>query len=197
MTTQTSDNLTAIACQKKDLSQFSFLYEKYVKKIYNFIYYRTFHKETAEDLTSKVFIKALENINKFNPQKGKFSSWLYQVARNIVIDYYRSQKQELNFEEFWGIASNQNLSASLDQKQAIEEIKTYLQKLDSLQRDIVIMRLWDELSYKEISQIIGKSEAACKMCFSRVMQSMRKELSVYAIVILFVLSIIKNHVLPN
>src|SRR6056297_2278284 len=79
-------------CQQGQLDSFNWLYERYIKKIYNFIYYKTMHQETAEDLTSQTFIKALNKINSFDSEQGTFQAWLYKIARNTVIDHYRTQK---------------------------------------------------------------------------------------------------------
>jgi len=164
-----------LRCQKENLDEFANLYDKYARKIYDFVYYKTFHKETAEDLTSKTFMKALEHINKFDAKKGKFSSWLYQIARNNIIDHYRSKKEEYNLAEFWGIASKDDTQKDLTKKETLAEVKEYLTKLTQEQKDIIVMRVWDDLSYQEIAQIIGKSEANCRMIFSRVIKQMRQD----------------------
>ena len=171
-----ADNLIIKNCQKGNLEEFGQLYDKYIKKIYNFIYYKTFHKELAEDLTSKTFMKALENIERFNPNKGKFSSWLYRIARNIVIDHYRTKKHEFNLAEFWGIKDSLNLQDQLETQQKLEKVKEYIAQLTKEQQEIVVMRIWDDLSYKEIAQILEKSESVCKMTFSRVMKNLKSDL---------------------
>ncbi|NCO32140.1 sigma-70 family RNA polymerase sigma factor [bacterium] len=73
------------------------MYDKYVDKIYNFVYYKTTNKEVAEDIVSDVFISALNNINSFRIQEGSsVKSWLYKIAYNKIIDFYRTNKE---FEE--------------------------------------------------------------------------------------------------
>ena len=83
------------SCQKGSVEDFGRLYDLYIKKIYNFIYYKTHHQETAEDLVSIVFTKALKKINTFD-NSGTFSAWLYRIARNTVIDHYRTKKLDYN-----------------------------------------------------------------------------------------------------
>lgn len=65
------------ACKAGDTMPFSELYDQYIEKIYRFIYYKTHHKEIAEDITSVTFMKALERLNTFDPSKAQFSTWLY------------------------------------------------------------------------------------------------------------------------
>jgi len=163
--------------QAGDKNAFGELYEIYIKKIYDFIYYKTHHHQTAEDLTSLVFVKALEKINNFKiDETSSFQAWLYQIARNTVIDYYRTDKKQINIEDVWDLAQDEDFEFDLDTKMQLEEIKKHLANLKSKQRDIVIMRVWQEMSYKEIAAIMGESEANCKMIFSRALVKLKEEM---------------------
>lgn len=165
-----------INCQRGGLEEFTFLYDKYIRKIYNFIYYRTYHKETAEDLTSQTFIKALENIAKFKSEKGSFSAWLYRIARNTLFDYYRTKKGTAEINDAWQIVFENDIEYDLDIKEKMKQVKKYLIGLSAEQREIVLMRVWDGLSHKEIASVLGKSEAGCKMSFSRTLAKLRQEI---------------------
>ncbi|MFH1822108.1 MAG: RNA polymerase sigma factor [Patescibacteria group bacterium] len=171
-------------CQRGNLEKFGELYDQYIKKIYNFIFYKTGQKETAEDLTSHTFIKALENIGKYNSTKGSFSSWLYRIARNTVIDYYRTRKENFDITDFTNLSSDENLEDQTDLKQQLEKVQKYLLNLKAEQREIIIMRVWDGLSYEEISQITGKSQASCKMLFLRTINKLRKDLPLNILILL-------------
>jgi len=163
---------------KKDVNtnEFAQLYDKYVKSIYKFIYYKTHHKETAEDLTSDTFIKALDNFGTFDKKKGQFSTWLYQIARNTVIDFYRTKKSNINIDDVWDLAGDEDIGGDIDTAEKLKDVKKYLKTLKAGQREVVILRVWEGLSYKEIAQIIGKTENSCKMMFSRTIQTLRKEM---------------------
>lgn len=171
-------------CQAGQLHEFGLLYDKYIRRIYDFIYYKTTHKETAEDLTSQTFIKALGKITTYDSGKGSFSSWLYQIARNTVIDFYRTKKRTLNIEDIWDLAEAKDVDRDIDTKMKLKTIEKYLAKLTSEQRDIIIMRVWQEMSYREIAEVLGKSEAACKIAFSRVINKLRQEMPVILLVYL-------------
>ncbi len=183
---ETEEKEIVAQVQNGDSEKFGVLYDRYIKKIYDFVYFKTNHKETAEDLVSIIFSKALKNIDKFD-NKGTFSSWIYRIARNTVIDYYRTKKSNANIEDVWDLADDSNIEIDLDSKQKLTEVKKYLSKLKSEQRDIIIMRVWQEMSYKEIAEIVGKSEANCKMIFSRVMKELREEMPL-GLFILFLLN---------
>jgi RNA polymerase sigma-70 factor (ECF subfamily) len=165
---------------------FGSLYEAYIKPIYNFVYYKTHHKETAEDLTGQVFLKAYKSAGTYDPAKGLFSTWLYQIARRTVIDHYRTSKPALNIDDVWDLGSGEDVARDTETRLQLEKVKTYLKVLPAEQRDIVIMRLWQELSYAEIASVLGKSEASCKMMFSRTMQKLRAALPAATLVLLLV-----------
>jgi len=175
---------------KSDIEQFEDLYDRYVKKIYDFIYFRTYHKETAEDLTSITFTKALGKLSSFNPDKGNFSSWLYRIARNTVIDHYRTNKPTFDIEEVFDLKGSEDFERDFDVQDQLAEVQKYLKKLKPELRELVIMRVWDGLSYREIAEITGKSEDSCKVAFSRVMAKLKMEVP-YAVVVLFLINIIK------
>lgn len=181
-------------CQNGDLAQFGRLYDQYLKKIYDFIYYRTNHRETAEDLTSQTFIKALENINQFNPDKGSFSSWLYKIARNNIIDYWRLKKnKDSSLLIIKDAVHRQNLEAQIDDQAKLEKFWQFINRLSKEQREIVLMRVWDDLSYQEIAKITNKNPAAVKMMFYRIIKKLAATNDAL-LLMLFLLtqSIIKN-----
>ena len=156
-----------------DIQNFGFLYDRYVKKIYEFVYFRTLHQQTAEDLTSLTFMKALKHLRDFDPRKGKFSTWLFSIAKNTLYDHYRTKKnmEELPIELDIAVAGSPQ--RNFDSSESLRKVQTYLIHLPVEQRDVVIMRVWEGCSYKEIAGIIGKSEAACKMTFARAIAKMK------------------------
>lgn len=162
--------------QKGDNEAFGKIYDAYIKKIYNFVYYKTWHQETAEDLTSQTFFKALEKIQKFNPDKGSFSNWIYRIARNNVIDHFRTSKPTTLIEDAWDLSDNTDIPADTDTKLKLDKIREGVSLLSSEQREIVILRVWEGLSHKEIAEIMQKNESAIKMNYSRAVSKLKKEI---------------------
>lgn len=183
----TDDKNIILSCQKGELEQFGRLYDKYIRKIYDFIYYKVNHRETAEDICSLVFTKALKKISAFDPEAGTFQAWLYQIARNSVIDHYRTQKQADNIEDYWSLSADTDLPRDLEIKLKLEEVDQYLKALNSRQREIIIMRLWQGLSYREIADALEQSEGSVKMAFSRGLNKLRQEMPAW-LFLLFLLS---------
>jgi RNA polymerase sigma-70 factor, ECF subfamily len=158
--------------QRGDSEAFGRLYDRHVRTIYDFIYYKTRHKETAEDLTSQTFFKALKNISSVDPDRA-IVSWLYKIAHNSVLDHYRTMRHQDDIDDCYDLSDDTDVVGALDNAEEVKKVKDYLHKLTPLERDVVIMRVWQELSYKEIADIIGKSEANSKMIFSRTLKKLR------------------------
>lgn len=175
-----------VACQAGNTAEFGLLYDAYFKKIYNFIYYKTLHRETTEDLVSLAFMKALKSIGLFKADSGNFQAWLYQIARNCVIDHYRARKEEANIEDIYDLASADDLLIDANNKIALEQVQAYLKKLKPEHREIIMLRLWEGYSYKEIAAMTGRSEANCKMAFARAISKVRAGLT---LILLFLYSL--------
>lgn len=170
-----------------DSNRFASLYDAHVRDIYKYLYYRTQHRETAEDLTSQVFLKALDKFGSYDASRGTFVAWAYRIARNALIDHYRATRDTLDIEDVWDLPSDANVARDAEARERIEKLRPYLAALPKDQRELVLLRLWDGLSYAEISEIVGKSEDACKMAFSRTVAKLRKD--VPASILLFILFI--------
>ena len=172
------------ACQKGRLENFAPLYDAYVRKIYNYLFYRVRHREMAEDLTSLTFTKALERIRSYDAGKGKFNSWLYQIAKNSLIDHYKNRRPAEGLETAADLAGKQNVAAEAEARISLEKVQKYLQNLDEAKREIITLRVWDGLTHREIAEILGISEANSKMTFSRALAKLQKDLNLSAILIL-------------
>jgi RNA polymerase sigma-70 factor (ECF subfamily) len=161
-----------------DREAFGELYELYAKRIYAYFYYRTLRRETAEDLTSAVFVKVLEALASFEPGSGGFTAWIYAIARNALTDHYRRSSRVEAVGDFsggvWDLADSGDLEMEAVERDRWERLKPYLARLSAEQREVLIMRLWDELPYREIARATGKTEGACKMSYSRALSFLRE-----------------------
>jgi len=170
------ENAAELVCraQTGDSQAFALIYDTYIKKIYDFIFYKTMHQQIAEDLTSQTFLKAWKNISQF--KDGNFSAWLYTIARNIVVDHYRSQKETFSVEDCWDLKSDDDVLSEVDDRLKIEKLRQGLARLKVSEREILMLRLWQDLPFKEIALILDKNEGAAKMSFARAMESLKKEM---------------------
>lgn len=155
-----------------DAAAFSGLYDAYSRRVYDFLYFRTFHKQIAEDLCSDVFFKALKNIGKLSGNMN-FGAWIFQIARNALIDHYRTAKKTADIESVLDIEDSGNLEFDADNKMLIDKVKNILKNINARERQIVVMRVWDQMEIKEIAEIMNISENNCRVIFHRALKDLR------------------------
>lgn len=181
------DIVKSIQSWKRD--NFVLLYDKYIKKIYDFVFFKVWNKSEAEDLTSEIFLKAYEWVDRFDlTRESTFSSWIYKIANNLVIDYYRMKKDVVSDELVWEMPQFNDILWDIQNRDKIKEVLDYLDTLDPLQKEIFIMRIWNDMSYIEIAQVVGKSVDNCKQIFSRTMKKVLANVSVNSLLIFIILS---------
>lgn len=143
------------------------LVRKYYQEIYNYIYRRTSNQEVAEDLTQETFFKLTKAIGRYVPT-AKFSTFLYSIAHNTVIDYYRTAKTGVEeMPEQW----EESKSAQVEDKILVEGI---LKKLSEEQRECLILYYYQQLKYKEIARILQIPVSTVKTRVRRGLENCRK-----------------------
>jgi len=158
----------------KTREQFGRIYDQYIDKIYRFVYLKVSSEETAQDITSKVFIKGWEAYQKGVKNPGAF---LYQVARNSVIDYYR-EKGRTN------TVSSDLIDELPDSKKSIEEnaifagdvnlVKTALLKLKKNYQDVLIWHYLDDMPISQIAENLNKKEGAVRVMLHRGLKDLKE-----------------------
>lgn len=160
---------------QQDPKHFEVLYRAFVEDIYRFIYYKTSTKEVAEDLTAQVFMHALEHLSRFHYTPGaRFSSWLYTIARNQVIDHYRQHHPADNLEDHDTVAQPETSSSQTDRKLEQERIQQVLNQLPPPDKELLQLRLWDDKSYLEIAQIVQSNVVAVRARYSRALKKFKQ-----------------------
>ena len=171
-----------------DTAAFGRLYELYFDKIYSFINYRCLHRETAEDICSKVFLKALSAIDGFDAEKGNFNGWLYRIASNSLTDHFRKNGRYETVSDIWDIPSEEDPLVDVHNRLYWEKLKPVFDGLDSSKKEVIMMRIWDGLSFREIAELTGKSEAACKMSFRRTLDLLKASAPLSTLLLLFAMN---------
>lgn len=157
-------------------SAFGLLYDHYQPKIYRFVLIKVGRREEAEDLTHQVFLNAWQKISNYKDLGFPFSSWLYRIARNQVIDHYRTRKQEVSLEEVDAeISTDFGLNEkNIDDKRQLEKVMEALRGLREDYQEILIMRFVEDLSVKETAAAVEKSEGAVKLMQHRAVKELKK-----------------------
>jgi RNA polymerase sigma-70 factor, ECF subfamily len=151
------------------------LYDRYVEQIYRFVFFRVNNRQDAEDLTEAVFIKTLEAIQEKRTNIESVKAWLYRSAKNLVIDYYRTQKSPISIDHLGNVGDKQS---SPESQLIIDEDQRRLQKaMDMLEPDqqlIIIYRFINRLSHEETAQILGIRVGTMRVLQYRILKKLRK-----------------------
>jgi len=171
-----TDAVLVVAAKAGDASAFGELYERYRDAIYRFCLARTGTAHDAEDLTSDVFVKALQSIDRYQDRGLPFAAYLYRIARNAAIDRSRTLKQPFSFDALLvEPASKQNVE--LEAAFAVEKsiLLAALARLKQEHRDVIVMRFIEGYAALEVAQILGKTEGAIRTLQHRALERLRKE----------------------
>lgn len=167
---------------KTDPDAFGILYERYVNKIYNYIYYRTGNQQDAEDLTAKVFHKALDHIGNYRDKGHPFSAWLYRIAHNLVANWHRDQnkRQTVPVEDLNLISDKQdNPFHSTVKNEETALLLHAINQLPPVRQQLLILKFIDGASNAEIGRILSRSEGAVKSLYHRTLVSLKEHLADY------------------
>ena len=146
-------------------------------KLYTFFVMKTSNITVAEDLTQDVFYEASKTIHQFKGD-STISTWLFSIARHLLAKYYRSKKYERTLNEHLGNSTVRVISteASYEIKEELRMLLQYISKLDEMTKEIVLLRLYGELSFVDIGELIGKSENYTRVTYFRAKQKITKEM---------------------
>ena len=179
---QDKEEIALIDAARTDPAAFGKLYSRYVEKIYNYIFYRTGSAKDAEDLTGKVFFKAMSNIKNYKHMGLPFSAWLYRIAHNLVANYHRdrSRKTEVSLDHVPGeILPQVELQPEphVVRNQEVENLLVFIHELADNRQELLILKFVDQLSNIEIGKIMRKSEGAIKSLYHRTLLELREKMN--------------------
>ena len=160
--------------------RFSKIYDKYIDKIYRFIFFKVNSQDIAQDLTSETFLKSWEVFkqNK-NPGIKNIQAFLYKTAKNLIIDHYREKGkvQFVSLENNPLIDQEQNLEEKAILNSEVNNIRKAIFNLKEDYQNVIIWRYLDGLSISEISKLLGRSEQATRVLLHRSLESLRQKLN--------------------
>lgn len=174
-----SDEAALVRAAQGDREVFGLLYERYVERIFNYVFYRTGNVHDAEDLTERVFIRALNHIDAYSDRGLPFSAWLYRIAHNLVANWHRdnSRRKEIPLDD--GLFSAQHSDHPEHELLKSEERDNLLRVIRTLPVDrqqLLILKFVDNLSNAEIGQVMGRTEGAIKSLYHRTLLTIRDDL---------------------
>jgi RNA polymerase sigma-70 factor (ECF subfamily) len=158
-----------------DIEAYGELYERYIDLMYRYLRSRVTEDQTAEDLTEIVFLKAFQSLDRYQERGWPFSSFLYQIARNQLADYYRRQRDEVPLEEAQDLeAPNNDLARTAVLDERILILQDALDKLPEDYQEIIRLRLLLELPTPDVATILNRSEGAIRVLLHRALKALRK-----------------------
>jgi RNA polymerase sigma-70 factor, ECF subfamily len=166
--------------QQKDSEAFAQLYEAYFDKIFRYIALRVRNEMEAEDMTQQVFMKMLHSISGYKSKGVPFSSWIYRIAHNLVVDHMRQQNKKATV-DIDGLPlpdTGDDPQHLIEQQVDIEDLKKATQKLTQAQQEVLSLRFTGELSIAECASIMGKNEGAIKALQHSAVLALRKAMVV-------------------
>ena len=162
-----------------DKDAFGELYERYVERIFNYVYYRTGNVHDAEDLTARVFQRAMNHIQNYTDRGVPFSAWLYRIAHNLVANWHRdrSRKQEIPINDLPVLPSRgDHPESNLVRTQEEDALLRLIRRLPPDRQQLLILKFVEDLSNAEIGQVMGRSEGAVKSLYHRTLLALRDDI---------------------
>jgi RNA polymerase sigma-70 factor (ECF subfamily) len=153
------------------------LYDRYVGRIYSYIYHRVGQADLAEDLTAQVFARMLESIREGRAWRTSFSGWLYRIAHNLVVDHYRRRGRAtfVELEEAQPIVADEaDPVRKVEARLESEHLRAALAKLTEEQAQVIALRFLDEFSIAEVAGMMDKTEGAIKALQYRAVLALRR-----------------------
>lgn len=173
------DERELIERAKHDPEAFGILYERYVDKIYSYIYYKVGNEEDAEDLTAKTFLRALRHIGNYQDRGVPFYAWLYRIAHNLVANWLRdrSRRKVIPLGILTPRPSNTpEPDEVLEEEERRKAVLAAIKRLPPDKQELLYLKFVERLTNQEIAQIMGRTESAIKSLYHRTLIALRREL---------------------
>ena len=158
---------------------FEEIYTNYYGKVLSYLTGKVSDRNVAEDLAGDVFLRCYKNIQKFDDSKGSESTWVFTIMKNLLKNYYRDRKPSASIDNMEGfdIPDEQDVEEEIAQAQRLEEIREVLDreiaKLDSVKRQILMMRYYDEMTSNEIARVMNMTPGNVRVILTRTLKKLK------------------------
>lgn len=177
-----NENKIIKKAQKGDQQAFALLYRHYNPPIYRYLYSRVGNQTDAEELTSRTFLSALENISRYH-HKGYFAAWLFTIAKNKITDFYREQNKNLSLEEqpsHITLLESPHIFENIIATEQAQKLAHIIAALPPHKQEWLRLRFVAQLPYQEIGRIFGKNTEAIKKSIYRLLEEIRQKMELQA-----------------
>jgi RNA polymerase sigma-70 factor (ECF subfamily) len=173
------DEINLTRAIQGDHEAFGMLYEQYVERIFNYVYYRTGNQHDAEDLTAKVFFRAMRRIPQYQERGLPVTAWLYRIAHNLVANWHRDRgrRPEISLDEgYASIPHSEHPEVTLLQVEEQDHLLRIIRDLPPERQQLIILKFVEHMSNAEIGQIMGRTEGAVKSLYHRTLLTLRVDM---------------------
>ena len=174
-TAPNSDEDVLVERAKKDHEAFSELYRRYSPRIHNYLSRRVGDAAEAEELTAAVFLRALSRLETYDVKEGSFSTWIFTIAHNALVNWYRDQKRRGTVPGAEP-AGPQDVVASILRAEDRNLVQRAVARLPQERQELISLKYVEERSNAEIGRIMGRSEGAVKSLLHRTVRALREEM---------------------
>ncbi len=163
--------------QSGNTEAFAGLYDIFIQPVYRYIFFKV-SKEDALDLTESVFLKVWENIKSYSKMKGAFSSWVFKIAHNAVVDYYRLNREHVDLDSVVLPDESRDSDPRFLTENRLNQdlLRKALAKLKKKYQDVLLLRFVNGLEHREIARIMRRSEGSLRILKFRALQELKKVL---------------------
>lgn len=161
----------------RDREAFGALYDRHVVRVYRHIYYMVGNAAEAEDLTAQAFLQAWEAIERYSIRGAPFVSWLLRIAHNLAVSHLRSRRDAAELPETLVDHSRHgDPEDSLQRNAESQRVREAILRLRDEQRQVIMLRFVEDLEYREVAEIVGKSVAAVRVIQHRALNALRRQM---------------------
>lgn len=154
------------------------LISKYYKEMYVFVYKQTLDMELSMDVTQEIFISVLKSIHHYDNKKASFRTWIYKIAANRLVDYYRSKHYKyialVEPLDDYDVEDEEDMTVSIEYKEDIEKITLFLNQMDASSQQIVRLKIFGEYTLQEIASILQIPLSTVKTRYYAAIKKIKK-----------------------
>lgn len=164
-----------VRAAQRNPAEFRAIYQKWLTPLYRYFYFRVGNQKDAEDLTAQLFLKVFEDLPRYR-ENGRFSAWLFTLAYHRAVDFYRRQKPEVELDAAALRSDGADLLGQAAQGEALTEVIQLLRGLPEDDQELIRLRFVADLSYREIGQVLNRSEGAVRKAVTRLIERLHQQM---------------------
>ena len=172
-------DLAQVRAAQQDRQAFGPLYRRYLRRVYSYAFYNLGNHHDAEDVTERTFVAALSGLPHFHERGSSFRSWLFTIAHHTLANHLRSRSRRRTerLERAVDERAAEDVAATVAQRDEAERVWRAVAALPAERRQVIVLRFVDELSSREIGQVLGRSEGAVRVLLHRALKEVADRLA--------------------